>query len=151
MCIRDRVHHGDRSSRVGLPVPFSAPSFARTRDLPPRASYCARTTSGQLDVYKRQVLENDILRATFLLELGGRLWSLLHKPSGRELLAVNPVFQAANLAIRNAWFSGGVEWNIGFVGHSPFTCSPLFAARVEGPGGAPVLRLYEYELSLIHI
>jgi len=91
------------------------------------------------------VLENDILRATFLLELGGRLWSLLHKPSGRELLAVNPVFQAANLAIRNAWFSGGVEWNIGFVGHSPFTCSPLFAARVEGPGGAPVLRLYEYE------
>ena len=91
------------------------------------------------------VLENEILRAVFLLEYGGRLYSLLHKPSGRELLEVNPVFQPANLAIRNAWFSGGVEWNIGLIGHCPFTCSPLFAARVEGHGGTPVLRLYEYE------
>ncbi|MBM4084897.1 MAG: DUF5107 domain-containing protein [Planctomycetes bacterium] len=95
--------------------------------------------------FKVAVLENDILRATFLLELGGRLWSLFHKPSGRELLACNPVFQPANLALRNAWFSGGVEWNIGTIGHSPFTCSPVFAARVLGPGGAPVLRLYEWE------
>lgn len=91
------------------------------------------------------ILENNILRATFLLPLGGRLWSLVHKPSGRELLEVNPVFQPANLAIRNAWFSGGVEWNIGLTGHSPLTCSPLFAARVEGPAETPVLRLYEWE------
>ncbi len=95
--------------------------------------------------FRTAVLENDILRATFLLELGGRLWSLLHKPSGRELLEVNPVFQPANLAIRNAWFSGGVEWNIGIRGHCPFTCSPLFAARVEGADGSAVLRLYEWE------
>ena len=95
--------------------------------------------------FRVAVLENEILRATFLLELGGRLWSLLHKPSGRELLSVNPVFQPANLALRNAWFSGGVEWNIGTIGHSPFTCAPLFAARVERPDGTPVLRLYEWE------
>ena len=49
------------------------------------------------------ILENEILRATFLPDLGGRLWSLFHKPSGRELLYSNPVFQPANLAIRNAW------------------------------------------------
>ena len=91
------------------------------------------------------VLENEFLRATFLLEFGGRLWSLVHKPDGRELLYVNPVFQPANLAIRNAWFSGGVEWNIGTIGHSPFTCSPLFAARVTGGDGTPILRLYEWE------
>ena len=48
-------------------------------------------------VFKTAVLENEILRATFLLELGGRLWSLVHKPSGRELLHVNPVFQPCNL------------------------------------------------------
>ena len=95
--------------------------------------------------FRAAVLENDVLRAVFLLELGGRLWSLTHKPSGRELLEVNPVFQPANLAIRNAWFSGGVEWNVGLVGHCVFTCSPVFAARATGPGGEPVLRLYEYE------
>jgi tetratricopeptide (TPR) repeat protein len=91
------------------------------------------------------VLENEHLRAVFLPELGGRLWSLLHKPSGRELLDANPVFQPANLAIRNAWFSGGVEWNIGIIGHSPFTCSPIFAARLHAADNTPVLRMYEWE------
>ena len=95
--------------------------------------------------FRVAVLENETLRAAFFLELGGRLWSLVHKPSGRELLDANPVFQPANLALRNAWFSGGVEWNIGTTGHWPLTCSPLFAARVERPDGTPVLRLYEWE------
>jgi hypothetical protein len=99
----------------------------------------------QPKTFRTAVLENDILRATFLLELGGRLWSLVHKPSGRELLSVNPIFQPANLALRKAWFSGGVEWNIGTIGHSPLTCSPLFAARVERDDGVPILRMYEWE------
>jgi tetratricopeptide (TPR) repeat protein len=99
----------------------------------------------QLRDFRVAVLENNVLRAAFLLEFGGRLWSLYHKPSERELLYVNPVFQPANLALRNAWFSGGVEWNIGTIGHTPFTCAPLFAARVEGPDGTPVLRMYEWE------
>ena len=91
------------------------------------------------------VLENDVLRATFLLDAGGRLWSLVHKPTDRELLFRNPVFQPANLALRNAWFAGGVEWNIGTIGHSATTASPVYAVRVERPDGSPALRLYEYE------
>ncbi|MBK8027920.1 MAG: DUF5107 domain-containing protein [Chloroflexi bacterium] len=69
----------------------------------------------------------------------------MHKPTGRELLYVNPMLQPANLAMRNAWFSGGVEWNMGVIAHTPFTCSPLFAARLNTPDGTPVLRLYEWE------
>ncbi len=91
------------------------------------------------------VLENETLRATFLLDLGGRLWSLFHKPTGRELLYTNPVFQPGNLAVRNAWFAGGVEWNCGVHGHTPLTCSPLFAARARVGDGSPLLRLYEWE------
>jgi len=91
------------------------------------------------------VLENDILRAVFLPELGGRLVSLIHKPLQRELLECNPVFQPANLALRNAWFSGGVEWNIGQYGHAFHTCSPVFAAQISGPQGEPALRIYDYE------
>ncbi|MEI6219601.1 MAG: DUF5107 domain-containing protein [bacterium] len=98
--------------------------------------------------FKSAVLENDFLRATFLPELGGRLWSLIHKPSGRELLYCNPVFQPGALAVCNAWFSGGVEWNCCTGGHTPLTCSPVFAARVSGPNGTPVLRLYEFERKL---
>lgn len=95
--------------------------------------------------FRVAVLENEILKATFLLEFGGRLWSLYHKPAHRELLSINPVFQPANLALRNAWFSGGIEWNIGTIGHSPFTCAPLFATRVEASDGTPILRMYEWE------
>jgi tetratricopeptide (TPR) repeat protein len=95
--------------------------------------------------FRVAILENDLLRATFLLDLGGRLWSLLDRTTGRELLYTNAVFQPANLAIRNAWFSGGVEWNIGMIGHTPLTCSPLFATRLRLPDGTPVLRLYEWE------
>ena len=95
--------------------------------------------------FQALVLENEQLRATFLPELGGRLVSLVHLPEQRELLSRNPIFQPANLAIRNAWFSGGIEWNIGHYGHTFFTCAPVFAAEVRGPGGEPGLRLYEYE------
>ncbi|WP_022891630.1 DUF5107 domain-containing protein [Agromyces subbeticus] len=93
------------------------------------------------------VLENELLRATFLLGLGGRLWSLIHKPTGRELLYRNSVFQPGNLGLRNAWFAGGAEWNLGTTGHTALTCEPLHAVRVDDADGTPVLRLYEYERS----
>ncbi|MEO7125053.1 MAG: DUF5107 domain-containing protein [Nakamurella sp.] len=91
------------------------------------------------------VMENEHVRATFLLAAGGRLWSLIDKASDTELLYKNPVFQPANLGLRNAWFAGGVEWNIGTIGHTPLTCEPMHAARVIGDDGEPVLRLYEFE------
>jgi hypothetical protein len=91
------------------------------------------------------VLSNSRLRATFLLDHGGRLWSLQDLTTGRELLFNPGKIQLANLGLRNAWFAGGLEWNLGTVAHSPFTCEALHAALAEGPGGEQVLRLYEYE------
>lgn len=55
------------------------------------------------------VLENHLLRAVYLLNHGGRLWSLVHKPSQTELLANSPSLTFCNLGLRNAWFCGGVE------------------------------------------
>lgn len=91
------------------------------------------------------VLANRFLRATFAPELGGRLLSLVYLPGDRELLFRNPVFQPANLAIRNAWFAGGIEWNCGQYGHATSTCAPVFAAAIAGPQGEPGLRLYDFE------
>ena len=91
------------------------------------------------------ILENEYLKATFVTELGGRLWSLYDKKAGRELLYANDVFQPGNLALRNAWFSGGVEWNVGIKGHNPLTCSPLFAEELQDTAGNPMLRMYEFE------
>jgi hypothetical protein len=95
--------------------------------------------------FKMIVMENTFLKASFLPELGGRLISLVDKQSGKELLSRNPVFQPANLALRKTWFSGGIEWNIGHLGHAFHTCSPLFSAIVEDKDGEQFLRLYEFE------
>jgi len=90
------------------------------------------------------VVENEYLKATFLPQYGGRLWSLYDKEQKRELLYENHVFQPGNLGLRNAWFSGGVEFNVGIKGHNPLTCSPLFCERAETPHG-DILNLYEFE------
>jgi len=92
-------------------------------------------------------VENALLRAVVYPSLGGRMMSLYDKVQHRELLFDNPVFQPANLAIRNAWFSGGVEWNGPLYGHSLLTCSPVFAGVVQTPRGA-LLRLYEFDRAL---
>ena len=95
-------------------------------------------------VFDSAVLENEHLRAEFVLELGGRLWSLYDKDVKRELFTNTPEFRPHNLAIRNAWFAGGAEWNCGVLGHDINTCSPRFAAELEDPELGPVLRIYDY-------
>jgi tetratricopeptide (TPR) repeat protein len=91
------------------------------------------------------VLENDHLRAVVLLDLGGRLWSLRDTVGDRELLYTSDRIQLGNLGLRNAWFPGGVEWNLGTTGHTALTCSPVHAASLAPPGGAAGLRIYEWE------
>lgn len=91
------------------------------------------------------ILENAHLRAEFLPGYGGRLYSLVDKSNGEELLFKNAVMQPANLAIRNAWFSGGIEWNIAQLGHTFSTCDDVFFARVTAADGYEFLRMYDYE------
>lgn len=96
---------------------------------------------GELDVL---VIENGRLRAVVAPSLGGRLLELKDLATGRDLVFRNPVFQPANLAALNAWFSGGIEWNGLIPGHTPFTCTPVFAGVRETPEG-PILRIYEFD------
>ena len=91
------------------------------------------------------VLENEYLKATFLPQFGGKLHSLFDKKNGKELLFVNSVVRPCHLGVRNAWMSGGVEWNCGYVGHNAFTCDWMHTARTKLPDGTPVLRFYQYE------
>ncbi len=91
------------------------------------------------------VLENEYLRAEFFPSFGARLRRLYDKVGKRELLYVNPVFQACNLALRNAWFSGGAEFNVGIKGHNPLTCSPMFCERRADKDGEEYVSFYEYE------
>lgn len=91
------------------------------------------------------VLENEFLKATFFPQFGGKLHSLVDKTRSRELLFSNSVVRPCHLGVRNAWMSGGVEWNCGYVGHNAFTCDLLHTAQTRLDDGTPVLRFYQYE------
>ncbi len=95
--------------------------------------------------FNAAILEDENYKAIFLPELGGRLWSLFDKRNNKELLYCNDSVKVANLALCNAWFAGGVEWNLGIRGHSPYTLRPMFAQKVEAKDGGTFLRMYEYE------
>ncbi len=140
------THHVDERERAGLPRDMARQiAYEPLRSLLPervRDGYGRSRTPREVATI---VLENDRLRATVLPGFGGRVVSLFHKPSDRELLYRNPVLQPADFALNGAWFSGGIEWNIGATGHSTLACAPLHAARVTAPDGTPMLRLWEWE------
>ncbi|MEU9351107.1 DUF5107 domain-containing protein [Streptomyces griseoloalbus] len=142
----DEMHRVEDRDKEDLPRDMARQiGYAPLHSLLPvrvRDGYDRRREPRRLDAL---VIENDRLRATVLPGLGGRIASLVHKPTGRELLYRNPVFQPANFALNGAWFSGGIEWNIGATGHTTLSCSPVHAARVPAPDGGEMLRLWEWE------
>ncbi|ATL31851.1 DUF5107 domain-containing protein [Streptomyces formicae] len=142
----DEVHTLDERAKEGLPRDMARQlGYEPLRGiLPVRLldGYGRERTETPIDTL---VIENDRLRATVLPGYGGRVHSLFHKPAGRELLYRNPVLQPAAFALNGAWFSGGIEWNIGATGHTTLSCAPLHAARVTAPDGGEMLRLWEWE------
>jgi len=118
--------------------------FSNTRMLPylEQNSYTRERKSVELQTI---ILENAYLRVTFLPDYGGRIYSIYNKTKKQELLYKNNVMQPANLSIRNAWFSGGIEWNLGHLGHSCLTCDTIHFGKVVLDSGEEILRLYEFE------
>ncbi|MEO6020777.1 MAG: DUF5107 domain-containing protein [Knoellia sp.] len=88
-------------------------------------------------------LSNDRVQATILPSLGGRVWSLT-MADGRELVHRSPVLRWANFGLTDAWFAGGIEWNLGSTGHSAMSSRPMHTAILHTPLG-PVVRLWEWE------
>ncbi|QZY18986.1 DUF5107 domain-containing protein [Streptomyces decoyicus] len=140
------LHRVEIPQDAGLPADMARQiGYAPLRSILPtgmRDGYGRARRTTDLDAL---VIENDRLRATVLPGLGGRVYSLHHKPTDRELLYRNPVLQPAAFALNGAWFSGGIEWNIGATGHTTLSCAPLHAARVPAPDGGEMLRLWEWE------
>ncbi|MGW6459819.1 DUF5107 domain-containing protein [Streptomyces sp. NPDC055078] len=142
----DEMHSIDERDKRDLPRDMARQiGYEPLRTLLPERvldGYGRERTATGLDAI---VIENERLRATVLPGLGGRIHSLFHKPAGRELLYRNPVFQPADFALNGAWYSGGIEWNIGATGHTALSCAPLHAAIVPAPDGGEMVRLWEWE------
>lgn len=85
--------------------------------------------------YHTLVLENQYLRVTLITDLGGRVYSVFDKISEREVFYKNSVVRFAPLAIRGAFFSGGVEFSFP-VAHAPTTCDKVNWDLRKNPDGS---------------
>ena len=91
-------------------------------------------------VYHTLELENRYLRLILLPELGGRVYSLYDKIAGREVFYKNSVIRFSPLAIRGAFFSGGLEFSFP-VAHAPTTAGPVNWAMTEQADGSASIHI----------
>jgi Domain of unknown function (DUF5107) len=124
--MRERIGYG----RLANPLPYALQNGYR-RDL-------------RLQDIPAIQLTNGTLEALVLPSLGGRVWSLRDLTVNRHLVFCNQRLQYANFALTDAWFAGGIEWNLGSTGHSATTSRPVFAGSVSSSRGA-ALRIWEWE------
>ncbi len=88
--------------------------------------------------YHALVLENRYLRITVIPDLGGRVYSVYDKVSQREVFYKNPMIKFSPLAIRGAFFSGGVEFSFP-VAHAPTTADKVnWDIRQHDDGSASI-------------
>jgi tetratricopeptide (TPR) repeat protein len=124
--MRERIAYG----RLANPLPYALHN-AYSRDLRPSEIPAIQLTNGSLE-------------AMILPSLGGRVWSLRDLAADRDLVFTNPRLQFANFALTDAWFAGGIEWNLGSTGHSTTTSRPVFTGSLSTSRGA-ALRIWEWE------
>ncbi len=100
------------------------PAFNWTWPMLDRAAYLATQPQPAPQTYRQLVMQNDHLRVSVLPELGGRLYEIVHKPSGHNLLYNNPVLKPSPWGpppydgLEAGWLAaGGVEWGLPVAEH----------------------------------
>ncbi len=61
-------------------------------------------------IYEVIRLENEYIIADIIPSLRGRLQGAIDKRNGWDFLYYNNVIKPAEIAVRSAWISGGIEW-----------------------------------------
>ena len=70
--------------------------------------------------YRVIVLENSYLKVLILPEVGGRIWQVIHKPSGAAMFYQNSVVKPTHWGNVDqlGWLAlGGLEWNLPVIEH----------------------------------
>jgi len=86
--------------------------------------------------FQAVVLDNGLLRATVLPELGGHLLSLRDLVHDRDVFFRNEPLKLGLVAMRGAWWAGGIEFNFPHVGHTVNTVDRVSWQTREEPDGA---------------
>jgi len=75
----------------------------------PYQSYCETSNRPVLKKYSFIQLENNYIRVLICPDLGGKVYSIIHKGSGKEVLYVPGVIRSSRILPRFSFVAGGIE------------------------------------------
>ncbi len=110
----------------------------------PYMSYVETSNRPSPKKYRFVVLENDHLKATVCPDLGGKVYSLIHKPSGKEVLYVPDIIRYTRILPRFYFVAGGIEVSFP-ISHSP-TQNETVLYKIDRTAGRVYLTCGEREL-----
>jgi tetratricopeptide (TPR) repeat protein len=117
--------------------PFSDPSpvpeFGR---LYPYNRFDGYTDRGTEHGWEMVVMENNYVKIWINPLTGGKIWGAIEKSSGKEFIYFNHTAKFRDVAMRGPWTSGGMETNMGIIGHSPSCSSPVDYEMAENTDGS---------------
>src|SRR5688572_19615256 len=90
----------------------------------PYMSYSETSARPVAKKYRFIVLQNDHVKTTICPDLGGKVYSLIHKPSGKEVLYVPDVIRYTRILPRFYFIAGGIEVSFP-ISHSPTQNDPV--------------------------
>lgn len=99
----------------------------------PYESYCETSRRPELRSYRFVSMENEKIRVVICPDLGGKVYSIVHKKSGRETLYVSPIVRPIRILPRHFYIGGGIEVSFP-ISHTPVQTVPVHYRTAEGDG-----------------
>lgn len=126
-------------------TPFGpVPTVYDANGVYPYVSYCETSNRPVLQLYRFVSLENKFLKVTICPGLGGKVMSIVHKGSGREVLYVPDVIRHTRILPRFYFVAGGIEVSFP-ISHTP-TQNESVSYKIDETAGRMYVTCGEREL-----
>jgi tetratricopeptide (TPR) repeat protein len=113
--------------------PSPIPEFGR---LYPYNRFDGYTNKSTDQAWEMVILENNHIRIWINPAVGGKIWGAIEKSTSNEFIYFNHAAKFRDVAMRGPWTSGGMEINMGIIGHTPSCSAPVDYKTVENADGS---------------
>ncbi len=96
----------------------------------PYESYCETSHRPELKSFQFISMENEMIRVAICPDLGGKVYSMTHKKSGKEALYTSPDVRPIRILPRQFYIGGGIEVSFP-ISHSPVQTVPVLYKAEE--------------------
>jgi tetratricopeptide (TPR) repeat protein len=95
--------------------------------------------------YQMAVLENGLIRVEVNPAVGGRIWRIIDKKSGRNLLWTNDAVKPISVGRRRGWIAGGIEFPFPVGNHGEDTMQPYRTTMRENEDGSATVTVMSFD------